>query len=150
MALETAGFLVSRESGARAIRSPRPCLCLVRLVAEIFDICFVVCRYAGSPCPADCSSVAHRDDIILGVLPDGSRTKFKELLPYRLIPLAMSCIRGDCISLQERRQQGRVDPLVDSAEAGASPVRLSGRWSGQAAVHPLSSWELSLVVAYQH
>ena len=51
LALETAGFLVSRESGARAIRSPRPCLCLVRLVAEIFDICFVVCRYAGSPCP---------------------------------------------------------------------------------------------------
>ena len=40
-----AGFLVFRESGARAIRSPRPCLCLVRLVAEIFDICFVVCRY---------------------------------------------------------------------------------------------------------
>ena len=86
LALETAGFLVSRESGARAIRSPRPCLCLVRLVAEIFDICFVVCRYAGFPCPADCSSVAHRDDKILGVLPDGSRLKY-ELLPYRVISL---------------------------------------------------------------
>ena len=44
---------------------------LVRFVADIlskFDICFqvVVCRYAGSPCPANCSSVAHRDDIIFG------------------------------------------------------------------------------------
>ena len=85
LALETAGFLVSRESGARAIRSPRPCLCLVRLVAEIFDICFVVCRYAGSPCPriARASRIATIKS--LGVLPDDSRTEFKELLPYRLI-----------------------------------------------------------------
>ena len=125
LALETAGFLVSRESGARAIRSPRPCLCLVRLVAEIFDICFFVCRYAGSPCPADCSSVAHRDDKILGVLPDGSRLKY-ELLPYRVISLAIAAyglhrLIG-CSSAVSK--DGLIRDHVDSTEAGAGPVRL--------------------------
>ena len=85
LALETAGFLVSRESGARAIRPPRPCLCLVRLVAEIFDICFVVCRYAGSPCPriARASRIATIKS--WEFFPTTSRFKVKELLPYRVI-----------------------------------------------------------------
>ena len=81
-----AGFLVFRESGARAIRSPRPCLCLVRLVAEIFDICFVVCRYAGSPCPriARASRIATIKS--WEFFPTISRFKDNELSPYRLIP----------------------------------------------------------------